>query len=205
MIAVRFCLSVCTWAIIAMALPVGLSLSPAGADILGADIPELIAPQSVTVPPSETPRWGGRVGYVDDNGDLQVRMSENPNASWKKVATGVKSFQLLDWRLAVLRADNNRTLLLGEGELENKLTPVATNVCAYQLTLTRVGILQCDGMLLVKEWGFDAKPVAQGVKSFQVLSDRVGVLGFDGVLWVQEGGSIVASDFREIANDVVRF
>ncbi|HTD51676.1 MAG TPA: hypothetical protein VK780_01505, partial [Thermoanaerobaculia bacterium] len=150
----------------------------------------------------ESPQWGGRLGYIDRQGDLKVRLRSAAAGSWVTVARHVRSFQLLDWSLAVLGGDGR--LLIAEGALEAPLDPVSENVCAFQKTLTRLGILQCDGTLLVKESpGSQPRAVATGIEAFQILDDRVALRGADGSLWVQEGG--VAANFHKLADRVSSF
>jgi hypothetical protein len=136
----------------------------------------------------ETARWGGRLGYVDKAGTLWVQLRYQPEAPWVPVAAEVAQFQLLDWRLAVLKRDG--TLWLGEGPLNAPLVHIDAEVSAFQLTLTRVGMLRKDGTFRVKEWGGEPTSVATGVHAFQVLDDRVAVLGVDGTLWMQRGGTV---------------
>jgi hypothetical protein len=170
---------------------------------------EIAAPVSTRDPASdwradwtETPQWGGRLGFVDSRGDLKVRLRSAPEGEWVVVARRVRSFQLLDWSLAVL--DQDATLFTAEGALNAPLTQVAENVCAYQKTLTRVGILQCDGTLLVRESvGLPVRAVAAGVEAFQLLDDRAAFRGADGSLWVQEGG--VVGNFHKVADAVTAF
>lgn len=150
----------------------------------------------------ETPHWGGRLGFIDARGDLKVRLRYERDGTWVVVARHVSSFQLLDWSLAVLRADG--TLLTAEGALNAPLEPVAENVCAYQKTLTRLGVLQCDGTLLVKESpGSRLRAVAAGVDAFQILDDRAAFRGADGSLWAQEAG--VVDRFHRLAERVTSF
>src|SRR5438874_3456954 len=75
----------------------------------------------------ESPQWGGRLGYINGQGDLKVRLRSGPADSWVTVARQVRSFQLLDWSLAVL--GNDRTLFAAEGALHAPLEAVAENVC----------------------------------------------------------------------------
>ncbi len=151
---------------------------------------------------AETPHWGGRLGYIDARGDLKVRLRYDPEGEWVVVARQVSSFQLLDWSLAALRADG--ALFTSEGALNTPLEPVAENVCAYQKTLTRLGVLQCDGTLLVKESpSLPLRAVAGGVQAFQILDDRAAFRGVDGSLWAQEAG--VVERFHKLADHVSSF
>lgn len=149
----------------------------------------------------ETVRWGGRVGYVDKAGTLWVQLRYQPKAPWVPVAADVAQFQLLDWRMAVLKRDG--TLWLGEGPLNAPLVQIDSEVSVFQLTLTRVGMLRKDGTFRVKEWGFEPTNVATEVHAFQVLDDRVAVLGVDGTLWMQRGGMV--RDFVPLATGVDAF
>ena len=179
------------------------ALSSAGATISTA------APAPATDPVfgwkqgwTEVPQWGGRLAFVDLRGDLKVRLRSDPEGTWIVVARQVRSFQLLDWSLVVLSEDGS--LLDIEGALNAPPQAVAENVCAYQKTLTRLGILKCDGTLLVKEIpSLPPRPVAAGVEAFHLLEDRAAFRGTDGSLWVQDGG--VVGDFHKIAEAVASF
>lgn len=151
---------------------------------------------------SELPQWGGRLAYVDARGDLKARLRSDPDGAWVTVARDVQSFQLLDWSLAVLNRDG--TLFAAEGALDAPLAEIARNVCAYQKTLTRLGVLQCDGTFLVRETpSMPVRRVATGVESFQVMEDRAAFRAADGGLWVHEGG--VLADFQKVADAVDSF
>lgn len=144
---------------------------------------------------------GGRVGYVDTYGNLKVRAHTDPGAPWVTVAKNVKDFQLRDTRIAVCQ--NDGTLRFWDGPLDNMLWQVIdTEAAAYQLGVSRVGILHVDSTFLLTEWGAPV-PIAIGVKAFQVLPDRIGILGFDGSFWVQEGLS--TEKFHKIADNVLTF
>lgn len=149
----------------------------------------------------EQPEWGDRIGYVDSTGTLRVRTRRVDTASWVVVARNVKDFQLLDWRIAVLK--QNGVLLLAEGPLNTPLKVIDQGVAAFQLTLTRVGILRTDGTFLIKEWGFLPQKVATRIQAFQVLADRIGVLDLDGKLWVHPRGTVTR--FLPIAEGVDTF
>lgn len=144
---------------------------------------------------------GGRIGYVDSNGNLKVRANSDTNAPWVAVAQKVKDFQLRDTRIAVRQSDGR--LQVWDGSLHQMRGQVIdTDAAAYQLGVSRVGILHSDGTFLVASWGAPT-PVAFNVRAFQVLPDRIGILGFDGSFWVQEGLS--TEKFHKIADDVINF
>lgn len=149
----------------------------------------------------ETPRWGGRIAYLDVSGTLRVRMREPDNSPWVVVAHNVKDFQVMDWRIAVLKTTG--ALLFAEGPLNTPLKIIADNVHAFQMTLTRIGILQRDGTLLLREHGFMPREIAKGVKMFQVSAERVAVLTLDSKLWAHDHGYIDA--LKQIAENVERF
>lgn len=152
----------------------------------------------------ESPQWGGRMGYVDQNGNLRVTLRYDPSTPWVIVAKGVKDFQLLDWRLTVLKEDGR--LLFSEGELNSPFREIDKDVTAFQMTLTRVGSLHADGTLVVKEEGFQARTVAKGVQSFQITFDgHFGVLGFDGSLYLQHGTTVTPESASLLAKDVTAF
>lgn len=144
---------------------------------------------------------GGLIGYVDANGYLKVRAHADPVAPWITLAKNVKDFQLTDTRIAVRQ--NDGTLRIGDGPLDNmRWEVIDTEAAAYQLGVSRVGILHRDGTFLVTDWGTPII-VATGVRAFQVLPDRVGILGLDGSFWVQEGLS--TEKFHKIADKTLAF
>lgn len=149
---------------------------------------------------SEDPQWGGRLAFVDADGDLWARSRHSDGPSIR-IARDVQDFQMLDWSLAVLKRDG--TLWLGEGALTEPLKQIDVGVAAFQLTLTRVGILRKDGTFRLAEPGFDPEDIATGVRSFQVSNHHVAVLGFDGTLWMHRGGVVDRLD--RIAEGVASF
>lgn len=144
---------------------------------------------------------GGRIGYVDSAGNLKVRAKSN-NAAWITVAQQVQDFQLRDSRIAVRQTDGK--LQIWDGSLDNMRGTVIdeVNVQAYQLGVSRIGILDKDNTLLVTDWGKPV-PIATNVQAFQILADRVGVLGLDGSFWVQEG--LTTEKFHKLAENVASF
>src|SRR5262249_33862873 len=156
----------------------------------------------------ESPQWGGRLGYLDNQGTLRVRMRFDPERPWLIVAKDVKDFQLMDWRLGVLKNDGT-LLMIENGALNQPLRTVDVGVEAVQMTATKVGILRANGEFRVKEAGLRG-PVtfATGVKAFQVTSDyRTGILGSDNSFWLAQGAmtSAVRGAFQKIADDVESF
>ena len=150
---------------------------------------------------TESPEWGGRTAFLDGAGNLYARAGKDLSTPWVLLATNVVSFQILDWRLAVLKS--NGSLYLAEGALNAALLHVSDKVKRFQLGLTRLGILQDDGHFLVKEFGYLPRLISRDVKAFQVLLDRVGVLKNNGDLYLHEGGFI--NILRRVAVDVTRF
>ncbi|MCC6130895.1 MAG: hypothetical protein IT186_13305 [Acidobacteria bacterium] len=152
----------------------------------------------------ESPQWGGRMGYVDAAGNLKITLTYDPSTPWVTVAKKVASFQLMDWRLAVLTKEGR--LLFQEGELREPFREIDRDVKAFQMTLTQIGMLHADGTLRIKESGFATRTVAEGVKAFQVTFDgRVGILGNDGSLYHHHGGMITPESARLVARDVSSF
>jgi hypothetical protein len=142
---------------------------------------------------------GSRIGYVDENGNLRVK--EETSSDWMTLASQVADFQLAHDRIAVLKGD--RTLWLGEKELQNPLVKVVDHVAAFQLTHNLLGILREDGTYLVKEGASEPRVAAYGVKALHLLELWMAILGFDGTLWLQCGGGI--EGFHKIAERVERF
>lgn len=152
----------------------------------------------------EVPQWGGRVGYIDDEGRLKVTLRYDVDAPWVVVAEDVADFQLLDWRLGVLKTDG--TLWINQGKLNEPLRQLDSDVAAFQLTLTRTGILGRDGTLRIYEWGYKPYAVAHNVAASQTTSDgRVGFIDGTGDLWVQEGGAVRPDAFQKVASEVDAF
>jgi len=134
---------------------------------------------------SEAPYWGGRIGYIDQAGNLRVQLRYAHEPRFVVVTEDVRDFQLLDRRLAVVKTDGS--LWLNEGSLDEPLRKIADDVEVFQLTLNGLGMLGTDGTLQVKRSGFAPQSVARGVKAFQLEGLRTAVLGLDGSLWLQHG------------------
>lgn len=149
----------------------------------------------------ETPQWGGRIASLDVSGTLRVKLRDPDTSPWVVVAHNVKDFQVMDWRIAVLKTTG--ALLFAEGPLNTPLKLIAENVQAFQLTLTRIGILQTDGTFLLRDHGFTSREVAKGVKMFQVSTERIALLTKDGRLWAHDHGYVSA--LKQVADNVERF
>ncbi len=148
----------------------------------------------------ERQRWGGRVGYIDKNNNLKARLTEGDSAQWVTVAKGIKDFQLLDNRVAILQ--KNGALLLSEGVLKNSFRLVSNSVEKFQLTNTRIGMLSTNGIFSVKEVGFKPELVASGINAFHIIANRSALLDEAGTLWAQQGGTVgryiaIASKVRD--------
>jgi hypothetical protein len=148
----------------------------------------------------EIPQWGGRVGFIDNDNTLWVKLHIQ-NSEWVPLVSDVQDFQLMDWRLCVLK--NDGTLLLGEKKLNEPLEAIDSDVLAFQMTQTRIGTLKANGDFCVKEVGFDMEKVADNVVGFHFSRNRVAILKSDGSLWMHQGGAI--HNFTHIADNVTSF
>lgn len=152
----------------------------------------------------EAVQWGGRMGYIDSDGRLQVTLRYDTRTPWVTLAEDVQDFQLLDWRVAVLKTDGS--LWIAQGELNAPLRKIDTDVAAFQLTLTRTGILRRDGTFRIYEWGFEPYTVAENVRAFQTTFDRkTAIVDQAGALWVHEGGVVSGESFQKVADHVEAF
>jgi microsomal dipeptidase-like Zn-dependent dipeptidase len=75
------------------------------------------------------------------------------------------------------------------GPLDAEWVQESWNIASFALEGDRIGVLQNDGVLWVKEGPLDAEWVQESwnIRSFALEGDRIGVLQNDGVLWVKEG------------------
>lgn len=151
----------------------------------------------------EAPAWGGRIGYVDVNGNLfaSVTLPDNSRSKWVLLETDVADFQIMDWRIAVLKS--NGKLMFAEGPLSSMLKDIDSNVSTFQMALTRLGYTKDDGRLFVKEHGFLPRLIATHIASYHIGFDKVGVLTNAKDLYVNVGGHI--GSFMKIARNVDAF
>ncbi|TQV88420.1 hypothetical protein [Aliikangiella coralliicola] len=134
-----------------------------------------------------------RVGALDSAGNLFVKEGD-ANAAWKLIRNNsdVDAYQIENKRVAIkignsLYVSEDALVDVGSGSMT--WTHVAGDVRSFQLEGNRIGVLNNDGSLHVKEGALNAPwfSQAQSVTSFQLERERVAALNTANDLWVTEG------------------